>query len=446
MATAKYVWVQMLPDKEVLITSESVTRVSGGRLVRAIVTEGNKCPNMLVNGKAHTMNRRDARVTRSFPILLCEFALDDTSEAKIGLQALPERASNPNDVVVIGDTGCRMVHWQTQPCRTASGWPFESIAARAAVTIASQQRPSIIVHVGDFHYRENPCLDADPNCGGSPFGDNWATWEQEFFKPAASLLLSAPWVIVRGNHEDCARAGAGWLFFFALPDQQKTAKACEDDIEAYQLSIGRTASGRPRILTVLDTSHDSQIYDIKDRCSKYRKWVEKLGQIDAEYWLALHQPLWLRGDESKDNSKEDAAASNAECIDMQTKSGLFTIRARFLDAKERRRLARLVLSGDTHVFRYFQPTDKFKFMPIQIVAGNSGTMLDKFMSGTGDATSYGIDGSAVTVATHGFTTLHVDEAVWTVKSLDSAGKTVASCRFSEKVEDLSPLDCPQRPN
>jgi hypothetical protein len=442
MAIAKYVWVQMLPDKEVFITGESVTHASGGRLVRAIVTEGNKCPNMLINGKAHMMNRRDARVTRAFPILLCEFTLDDTSEAKIGLQALPERASNPNDVVVIGDTGCRMVHWQTQPCRTASGWPFESIAARTAVTIASQHRPSIIVHVGDFHYRENPCLDADPNCGGSPFGDNWATWEQEFFKPAASLLLSAPWVILRGNHEDCARAGAGWLFFFALTDQQKTAKACEDDIEGYQLSIGRTANARPRILTVLDTSHDSHIYGIEKRCINYRKWIEKLGQIDAEYWLALHQPLWFRSSDGK----QDPAAPDPVCVDEQTKSGLSAIRALFFDTKEKKRIARLVLSGDTHVFQYFQPTDKFKLMPIQIVAGNSGTMLDKFTSSTGNATSYGVDGSAVTVAGFGFTTLHLEEAVWTVKSVDPAGKAVTSCRFSEQTEELSPLDCPQRPN
>ena len=48
-------------------------------------------------------------------------------------------------------------------------------------------------------------------CAGSPWGDNWTTWQADFFTPAAPLLAAAPIVLVRGNHEDCDRAGPGFL-------------------------------------------------------------------------------------------------------------------------------------------------------------------------------------------------------------------------------------------
>jgi hypothetical protein len=38
------------------------------------------------------------------------------------------------------------------------------------------------VHVGDYVYREVPCpTDAESLCGGSPYGDNYATWDADFF-------------------------------------------------------------------------------------------------------------------------------------------------------------------------------------------------------------------------------------------------------------------------
>ena len=84
-----------------------------------------------------------------------------------------------------------------------------------------------MLHGGDFHYRKNPCIDSSTECGTSPFGDNWATWREEFFEPAKPLLLAAPLVIMRGNQEGCARAGAGWIFFFALPGRCDSGAACD---------------------------------------------------------------------------------------------------------------------------------------------------------------------------------------------------------------------------
>ena len=53
--------------------------------------------------------------------------------------------------------------------------------------------------------------DTQPGCAGSPYGDNWAVWQKDFFDPAAPLLAAAPWVLVRGNHELCSRGGHGWF-------------------------------------------------------------------------------------------------------------------------------------------------------------------------------------------------------------------------------------------
>src|SRR4029077_15152285 len=48
---------------------------------------------------------------------------------------------------------------------------------------------------------------------------------KDFFKPAEPLLLAAPWVMVRGNHENCfGKNGDGW--FFLLQPEFGTVSGC----------------------------------------------------------------------------------------------------------------------------------------------------------------------------------------------------------------------------
>ena len=68
-----------------------------------------------------------------------------------------------------------------------------------------------------------PVPSDQPGCAGSPYGDNWAVWQKDFFNPAAPLLAAAPWVLVRGNHELCDRGGHGW---FRLLDPHPTPIDC----------------------------------------------------------------------------------------------------------------------------------------------------------------------------------------------------------------------------
>jgi hypothetical protein len=458
VAELKYLWVQMMPD-------EGTSR--GGRLVRAIVTEGKDCPTVVQDGQTLPMNPHAPAVRAAFPILLCEVVLVKDSEARIGSRVLPARPIEPNNIVVIGDTGCRMVHWQAQSCRTGEDWPFAQIASHAADQASGKEAQSLILHLGDLHYREHQCADASFLCGGSPFGDNWETWEKEFFEPAKKLLLAAPWIIMRGNHEECDRAGAGWLFFFALPGHHTSSNACDNDLRNYNVSMGKTDDMRPRILLVMDTSCEKNKYGIRERCKQYAESLTPPEQKDSELWLALHQPLWLRRPNGKLDKPDSASALGCGDGDKdKLESAVVGIRAKF-EATPSERLARVVLSGDIHVFQFFWP--KTASTPIQIIAGNGGTALDPLFEipqsewqnqqeddkcdGKSRASqdkdkskvkaqkmkqepalnlkSYGIEGSSVTFAQHGFTVMRREGSAWTATQFDRDANEVVACQFSE---------------
>jgi Calcineurin-like phosphoesterase len=451
VAISDYHWVQMLEDEN--------GGVAGGRVVRSIVTKGDRCPTVTEEGEAISMHTRPAPVRSTFPILLCEAMLRGDSRAQIDKIDLPARPTEPNDIVVIGDTGCRMVHWEFQNCGDENKWPFEKIASSATRKILDEGKQSFILHLGDFHYREDPCTDSNSRCGGSPYGDNWATWRAEFFEPARKLLPVAPWVIMRGNHEECDRAGAGWIFFFALPNHRKTNSACDNDLPNYKVSIGTTDDKRPRILLVMDMSCEKSQFGVKERCKQYTDSLTPLDQRDSELWLALHQPLWLR----KLDGKQDKPASPDLGCGGKLVSAIAGIRAKF-EAQPNERLARLVLSGDTHAFQFFWP--KTASTPIQIVAGNGGTALDRLyklpqleaaqqteekctdvadkdkeknqvevteneQERDSNVKSFGIEGSSLTFVQHGFTVMHRKGSTWTATEFDSNGRFIVACRFSE---------------
>jgi hypothetical protein len=344
-----------------------------------------------------------------------------------------------------------------QPCRDPGDWPFAMIAESARAKAVAGT--SFILHVGDFHYRENPCIDLSAECGTSPYGDVWATWKEEFFEPAGRLLLAAPWVIMRGNHEDCARAGAGWIFFFALPRQYDGGKACDDDAKTYQINIGSTAEvpSRPRVLVVMDSSDERNKHNIESNCEQYRKLLEKLNaeqpdRSSREVWLAMHQPLWgrsMNGEQEKSATGLGDGNGNAfACVDGETESALPVFREKFALAKDKR-IARLQLAGDNHAFQFFWPNAGPS--PVQIIAGNGGTKLDKLYPlldpGTEaprgkrdpdtsapivhDVTSWGIAGKNLTLMQHGFTVLQRLGTLWTATQFDRDGKEVVACRFSE---------------
>jgi Calcineurin-like phosphoesterase len=216
----------------------------------------NPCPNITINGGTPVqMNLRAAATTslaaRSvntppnkpslFPVSSCEYVLPaNATSAVVAGQSLPLPKANPTKIVVIGDTGCRVQNGNgTQSCNdpnpagTDTPYPFAAIAAAAAA-----QNPDLVLHVGDYAYRDNPCpAGLGFNCGGSPWGFGWDTWEADLFAPGAPLLAAAPWVMTRGNHEQCNRAGQGWYRFldtgsFDTTDHHTCDNAADDTTAA----------------------------------------------------------------------------------------------------------------------------------------------------------------------------------------------------------------------
>src|SRR6516165_4212442 len=71
--------------------------------------------------------------------------------------------------------------------------------------MAAGFEPDLVLHVGDYQYRENKCPVDIAGCVDAGWGYGWDTWDADLFTPGAALLAAAPWIMVRGNHEECAR-------------------------------------------------------------------------------------------------------------------------------------------------------------------------------------------------------------------------------------------------
>ena len=138
-----------------------------------------------------------------FPVLVFEARLSaDARDAVTGTQRLPSPPPRPEKIVVVGDTGCRVKTGLVQACNGPAAWPFAQIA-RSAVA----WQPDLVIHVGDYFSRDDPCPAGNAGCAGSLTGDTWAAARADFFAPAAPLPEVVPWIFVRGNHEACDRTG-----------------------------------------------------------------------------------------------------------------------------------------------------------------------------------------------------------------------------------------------
>ncbi len=222
----------------------------GGATARAIVTGA--CPVLVVDGTGRPMvlrvppqdppARPNQAKASSFPLAVCEARLPaGARSASIDAVALPVPRAAVRRIVVIGDTGCRIKAAEAafQDCSSPVSWPFAAVAMAAA-----GESPDLVVHVGDYHYRETPCP-AALGCAASPWGYGWDAWNADLFVPARPLMLAAPWVVARGNHEECARAGQGW-FRLLDPSPYVPARSCDrpaddeqaDSSDPYAVELG----------------------------------------------------------------------------------------------------------------------------------------------------------------------------------------------------------------
>ena len=311
--------------------------------VRVVVPSGvPACPEVVADGKTIEARQRGA-ADGHFPVTVCTAVVPlATANLSVNGKPVPTAPKTINRIVIIGDTGCRIEGKAAQDCDDTKQWPFPVIA-----TDAAGRKPDLVIHVGDYYYREDACPAGNSGCSGSPHGDNWNAWRADFFDPAQPLLAAAPWVMVRGNHEVCRRGGLGWQ---RLLDPRPALTECADTSPPYRLQLGGLD------LLLFD---DSAADDFKPDPGKVAAYARQLAPLlkDAppRSWLLLHRPVWALaqgklGDKNLNQTMEAA-------IKGQVPPGLD-----------------MVVSGHLHDFTSYAFGPR---RPSQLIVGVGGdTMLD----------------------------------------------------------------------
>lgn len=269
-------------------------------------------------------------------------------------------------IVVIGDTGCRLKAtskaWQA--CNVAADWPFADIAAKAAAA-----RPDVVLHVGDYLYRENACPEGNAGCSGSPWGYGWKAWEADFLQPAAPLLAAAPWIAVRGNHEACNRAGAGWWMLLdphRLQPSADCAKASEDFAGNHSNPYAVDLGGRAQII-VTDFAAIGEQHLKQAALSRYRtdaKIVRRLALPGYANFVTSHYPFYAL------TMRKNKLVAGYPSVDDAFDAGRSLPRLPHVTA---------MLAGHVHLLQY----DARQGYPTQIVTGFSGTQEEAAEAPTG---------------------------------------------------------------
>ncbi|HEV2335284.1 MAG TPA: metallophosphoesterase, partial [Stellaceae bacterium] len=252
-----------------------------GRLsVRVVVPSGvAACPRVVADGTPVEPRQRGA-ADGDFAVTVCVADVPAATGAlTIDDKPLPTLPAGIKRIAIFGDTGCRIAGKALQNCNDPNQWPFPVIAKQAAA-----RKPDLVIHVGDYLYREGACPAGRAGCAGSPFGDNWPTWKADFFDPAAPLFAAAPWVVVRGNHEVCRRAGPGW---FRLLDPHPARPDCADRTDPYRLSIGGLE------LLLFDGADADDFVARPDKVAAYsQELASLLAKAPPHSWLLTHRPVW----------------------------------------------------------------------------------------------------------------------------------------------------------
>jgi hypothetical protein len=343
------------------------------------------CPRIEVDGTPRAMTIRAEPDGKDFNIRVCEFALGAATRASIAGQTLRLPPDKLETIAVLGDTGCRIKVKEAsaeqaaqdadeeededqveaaaagnkkpkvQDCKDPEAWPFQTVS-----TTIAEAKPDLVIHVGDYLYRESACPpDYQKDCGGSPHGDNWPTWAADFFTPGADLLKAAPWIVTRGNHEDCERAWRGYaLMLDPTPLGGGDTLKCVPMIDQYTV----TAGGRAFIM--LDSS------DAADECpdsgcesEPYKQQFKAMTPAPGT-WLVTHKPIW--GFTNSKNKKTGERELGIRNMTLQDALDNDTFNNKPPDGIV------LVLSGHIHLWEAIGFKDE---RSPQFVLGDGGTKL-----------------------------------------------------------------------
>jgi hypothetical protein len=389
------------------VASHWVQFMPGGGQEARVLTAAATCPALDIDGVSTPMAER-APPNGYFPLRLCALAIPAKAKsAMLGSARLPLLTAKPERIMVFGDTGCRVKGGTIQDCNDPKKWPFPAITAQAA-----KMKPDLVIHVGDYLYRESPCPAGDKRCEGTPHGDNWAAWDADFFAPAAPLFAAAPWVIVRGNHEDCARSGKGFLRLLG-PDPVNPVAGCNAHIPLYTVPLGDVTLAVMDNTDAPDTTIDAGLR------TEYEADFKALDTIKPPVWLVGHRPIW-----------------GAVTLYGMTLGGNRTMIATLPGTNLLRNTA-LMLSGHIHTFEAlnYENAD----IPPQLIAGFGGDKLD---TAPADLSGVNVSGTRVkdgiSIGGFGFLLMTRERKGWRIDVHRVDGSVERVCRFGNRR-----LDCPK---
>lgn len=433
-----------------LLAGYVIVGADGQAIARAVI-DGQVCPALVVDGASHPMDLRappaivPARTASTetawakpaeFRVRVCEVPLASSArEATLAGRPLPPWHEQPRRIVVIGDSGCRLnqAGGAYQDCSDPRAWPLRAIAQAAAA-----EHPDLVLHVGDYHYRESPCPLQMPGCTDSPWGYGWDAWSADLFEPAAPLFAAAPWVVARGNHEECARAGQGW---FRLLDVQRfdASRSCDDPAndgrgdfsDPYAVPLGddwqlivfdsARASNAP-----LDTTKPKDAATF----STYQREMGRVAELAAvpgrRSLFVSHYPVLAFAPAP---GREPYGGNPALRAVMRSLDGDAYFPAGVAAA----------IHGHVHLF---EAIDFASGHPATIVSGHGGDTLDRDLPEPLPPAASPAAGARVAALTHsshfGYLVLERAAGGWTVYAKRSDGTLLTTCRLAGRQLQCNP--------
>lgn len=324
-------------------------------IARALIGKGGDCPTIEIDGQRGTMQLRDDARSAVFG-RLCEAKrpLDDALDVRIrqGSTVLLDQhvTRQPASVLMLGDSGCRVTSFFDQVCSDERKWPFGRVAAAAV-----RQPAGLILHLGDYYYRETPCKGSSAPCIPGPYGDTEAAWRADFFTPARDLLAKAPWIFTRGNHEDCLRGGFGWHYYFS-----ESAAACDLVHPPAHIAFKGWS------LVDFDSAHTQDRYAVGPL---NQSWVDLAAKLGAQrpaggpVLLATHEPGYFTCTDDDTGERVPCRAGSIAAL-----GGVRAIADAVRDTGART----LLFSGHIHAFQVLDTQAM-----TQVIVGIGGANPDK---------------------------------------------------------------------
>lgn len=325
-AKVVYLWSQVIPDNMIS--------------VRAIVDDAN-CPMACVDGEEMAMNERASPVEKKFPEKVCQLSLPkDVEEIIIDDHQVPTLPAQIKKIAFIGDTGCRVTNLVEQACSSEKEWPLTLV-----LNSISTHKPDLIVHVGDYHYREKTCKSGQKCSQVYNYGSS--SWYSDWFDPARDISALSPFLFVRGNHEGCSRAYEGWFRYFDSNDF--SSAKCPNYTPSWVFDAG------PIQLDIFDSSYGKDSDYTEEQIKAFSKQFDSLLQKNnpKPAWFLTHRPLWSHAKKSV-IFYHDGNIAQVRAFGNKFPANISAI-----------------ISGHVHIAQIIFMEGK----PTQIMVGNGGSLL-----------------------------------------------------------------------